>query len=442
MAELVTMIQLSPTMEEGRLVAWHRAVGDTIETGDLLAEVETDKANMDMESFHDGTILALLVEPGDTLRVGRTMAVIGEPGEDWKALVEGAEGAATPAPTPPASATPAPATQDPAPAPATPQAAPSTTPPAAETPASPVGRVLSSPLARKVAAEHGIDVASIPGSGPAGRIIRRDVDAALQARTEAPAPAAPQAMAPAHAAAPAPAPAELGAGRLEPLSPMRKAIARNLTAAWQAPAFMLTRDFDMEAALALRGQVNAALAASGPDAPRVSVNDLLLFALSRALADVPEMNSAWTPEGLWLYESVDIGVAVALEGGLITPVVRGAHRLSLARLATEVRSLVDRARDRKLKPDEYTGATFSVSNLGMFGIDHFTAVLNPPAAGILAVGAVRPTVVGREDGTMEVRRRMTVTLTCDHRAVDGVVGSRMLQKLAGYLEAPLHALVS
>jgi pyruvate dehydrogenase E2 component (dihydrolipoamide acetyltransferase) len=263
-------------------------------------------------------------------------------------------------------------------------------------------------------------------------VIKRDVEAAVAA----PARAATPALAPAR-----PAPAPTGAARTaplvraEPLSQMRKAIARNLSQAWSAPAFMLTREVAMEATLAARQQVNDALAARKSDT-KISVNDFVIAATARALRDVPEMNSAWADDALHLYESVDIGMAVAIDGGLITPVIRDADRKGLQAIAEESRSLAERARTKKLQPHEFTGATFSLSNLGMFGIDHFTAVLNPPAAGILAVGRTRSTPVVDAHGAIVAGQRMSVTLTCDHRAVDGAVGARFLQRFAAYLEAP------
>lgn len=435
MADIVEMIQLSPTMEEGRLVAWLKKEGDAVKTGDLLAEIETDKATMEMESYFDGTILKLLVPVGESAAVGRALAIIGKPGEDFSALLGG---------TPPAQKAA--------------EAAPAEAAPAAEQPATaerPDGRVLSSPVARRVAEEKGIDIRQVPGSGPAGRIIRRDVEtvaATGKPVSTAPAPAAqPAAPATPVASAPAVAPATGPAaappatsvasspdarGRVVPLSPMRKAIARNLAAAWQAPAFMLTRSIQMDAALALRAQINEGLAATGSDV-KVSVNDIIIKAVARALVDVPEMNSEYRADSILLYDSVDIGMAVAIDGGLITPIIRRAHEKPLSVIAREAKALAGRAREKKLQPDEFTGATFSISNLGMFGIEHFTAVLNPPAAGILAVGATTKQVVVLPDGTYGTQQRMNVTLTVDHRAADGAVGATFLQKLVAYLEHPL-----
>lgn len=419
MADFVQLIQLSPTMEEGLIVSWSKKPGDKVSTGDVLAEVETDKATMEMESYFDGTLLEIFVPAGATAKVGTALAVIGKPGESY---------------APPG----APATKTGAPA-----AAASAAPVAAATPAvgaqSAVsgGRVLSSPLARKVAQEAGVAIETLQGSGPAGRIIRRDVEAAAASPVLQPAVAAPVAALP----VPAPALRRPGTtrtspeGRVEPLSQMRKAISRNLTAAWTAPAFTLTREIAMEATLAARQQVNDGLAAQKIDT-KVSVNDFVVAAAARALRDVPEMNAAFVDETLHLYDSVDISIAVAIDGGLITPVVRDADAKGLRTLAEEAKSLAERARNKKLAPHEFTGATFSISNLGMFGIDHFTAVLAPPAAGILAVGRTRAVPVVDAKQNLAVGQRMNVTLTCDHRAVDGAVGARFLQRLAAYLESP------
>ncbi|MFT5993027.1 MAG: pyruvate dehydrogenase E2 component (dihydrolipoamide acetyltransferase), partial [Bradymonadia bacterium] len=289
------------------------------------------------------------------------------------------------------------------------------------------GRLLSSPLARKMAAEKGVDITTLMGSGPAGRIVSRDVENA-EAAVEA------VAQAPASAPAPLVTTSSLE-GELVRLSQMRKAIAKNLTAAWQAPAFMLTREIKMDAAMAFRKDLNAALAID--DAGKVSVNDLIIKACAKALIDVPEMNAAYQGDELLMYKSADIGVAVAIDGGLITPIVRNAEQKALTAIAAEFRELAGRARDKKLEPHEYSGSSFSLSNLGMFGIDHFTAVLNPPAAGIMAVGQTKKQPVVLDDGTLGVGLRMSVTLTCDHRTVDGAVGARFLQRVARYLETPL-----
>ena len=417
MADVIEMIQLSPTMEEGVLVEWMKNEGDAVEEGEVLAEVETDKATMEMESFYDGVLLKVLVPAGDAAPVGAPLAIIGEEGEDVSELIASlASGGAAPAAAPAEE----PAAADAAPAPAA--AAPAAAPAAA---AAPGGRVLSSPMARKIAADKGIDLSQVAGTGPAGRIVKRDVETFVPS-------AAP-------AAAAAPVVRSAVPGESIRLSPMRKAIAKNLSAAWQAPAFMLTRQVAMDAAMKFRKELNEALVAN--DQPKVSVNDVVLKACAKALIDVPEMNAAYQGDELLFYKSADIGVAVALEGGLITPIIRGAESKSLAAIGAESKALAARARDKKLEPHEYSGATFSVSNLGMFGVDHFTAVLNPPAAGILAVGATKKVPVVDDNGELAVGLRMNVTLTCDHRTVDGAVGARWLQRFALYMESPLLLLV-
>ena len=417
MADVIEMIQLSPTMEEGVLVEWMKNEGDAVEEGEVLAEVETDKATMEMESFYDGVLLKVLVPAGDAAPVGAPLAIIGEEGEDVSELIASlASGGAAPAAAP--AEEPAAAEAAPAPAAAAPAAAPAAT-------AAPGGRVLSSPMARKIAADKGIDLSQVAGTGPAGRIVKRDVETFVPS-------AAPTAAA-------APVVRSAVPGESIRLSPMRKAIAKNLSAAWQAPAFMLTRQVAMDAAMKFRKELNEALVAN--EQPKVSVNDVVLKACAKALIDVPEMNAAYQGDELLFYKSADIGVAVALEGGLITPIIRGAESKSLAAIGAESKALAARARDKKLEPHEYSGATFSVSNLGMFGVDHFTAVLNPPAAGILAVGATKKIPVVDDNGELAVGLRMNVTLTCDHRTVDGAVGARWLQRFALYMESPLLLLV-
>jgi pyruvate dehydrogenase E2 component (dihydrolipoamide acetyltransferase) len=453
MAEVIEMVQLSPTMEEGVLVAWLKKVGDAVETGELIAEVETDKATMEMESWFDGTLLAILVEAGQAAPVGTPLAIVGEPGEDIEALKKSlAEKASSksaagdtndgePEPSEPADEggsaadteeTPEADSGEPAggdasaeaPAPSAPSKSPRAARPAtqragANARRAPGERVLASPLARRIAEERGIDIANVPGSGPGGRVVRRDVEEFT--------------------------PAASGGGslfsrgaaqdRTEPLSQMRKAVARTTTAAWKAPAFMLTRQIAMDRLMATRAELNDALAEQDAGV-KLSVNDFIIRACALALMDVPAMNSAYEDGAITLFGSADVGMAVAIDGGLITPVIRDAQALSVVDIAQAARELAGKARDKKLKPEEYTGATFSVSNLGMFGIDHFTAVLNPPAAGILAVGATQKVPVVLEDGSLGVGQRMSVTLTCDHRAVDGAVGATFLQRFARYMEAP------
>jgi pyruvate dehydrogenase E2 component (dihydrolipoamide acetyltransferase) len=406
MAEIVRMLALSPTMEEGLLVRWTKAEGESIEEGEIIAEVETDKAAMEMESFFDGTVIKLLVQPGSGVRVGEAMAIIGEPGEDISGLLE--------------EPTSAPATEGPAPEAVAPAAAVAAPPaPIAQTPVT-TDRVFSSPVARKIAAEHGLDVASIAGSGPSGRVVKRDVEDAVAsgvARRSA-------------ALTPAPADARVS------LTPMRKAIARRMTESWTtAPLFALQMEIDMGPAMAMRKELNAALAASDTGM-KVSVNDMIIKACALALREVPTMNVGWGGDHIVQFGGVHIGVAVAIEGGLITPVVRDADRISLTAISTAVKDLATRARAKKLAPEEYSGSTFSISNLGMYGISRFQAIINPPEAGILAAGAVqkRPIV---QDGEVVPGTRMDVTLSVDHRSADGAIGAEFLQALKRLLERPL-----
>ena len=434
MADIIEMIQLSPTMEEGLLVEWLKNEGDTIEVGDLIAEVETDKASMEMESFYDGTLLKILVEAGASVRVGLPLAIIGEPGEDISELIaklsegggappkaaeekpEEASKAAAPQSAPAASEAPTPAPPSPA---VEDTSSPSLQP-------SDGNRVLASPLARRVASEHDLSLRDIAGSGPAGRVVKRDVEEALESGTSA------KAATPAARAAQTAAPAESVA-----LSPMRRAIARNTTEAWKIPAFMLTRSIRMDAALDFRKQLNQSLA-DREGGGKVSVNDVIVKAAALALRDVPAVNVAFEGEAIRQYAVSRIGIAVALDGGLITPVIEDAEGKGLRIIASEVADLATRARNKKLAPDEYSDASFSISNLGMLGVDHFTAVLNPPGAAILAVGRSKATLVPAENERgFETQTLMDVTLTCDHRALDGAVGAEWLQRFASYLESPL-----
>lgn len=421
MADVITMLALSPTMEEGTVAEWLKKEGDTVEEGEIIAEIETDKATMEMESFFEGTVLKVLVKAGDAIKVGQPMAVIGEEGEDADAALAELGGAST------SSAPTQDAPQD---APAA-QAAP--TPEAA--PASKAGgRIKASPVARRMAEDSGIELSSIDGSGPNGRIVKRDVEQAMKRP-------APQAAPVAQAASPAGVPAVIGQmpdanGTPQPMSQMRKTIAKRLTQVWNAtPHFYLNMTIDMAASMAFRKEINAQLKAAEFNA-KVSVNDLIIKACAIALKRFPAMNVAFAGNEIMQFADVHVGVAVAIEDGLITPTVRDANKKSLAQISTEVRDMATRARDKKLKPSEYGGSTFTVSNLGMFGIEHFCAIINPPEAGILACGAVEqvPVVV---DGELAVGTRMKITLSCDHRAVDGAVGAQFLQHVQRLLENPI-----
>lgn len=397
----VVMEALSPTMEEGRLVEWKKAEGDPVATGDVLAEVETDKAVMELVARADGVMLKQVVAAGATVPVAEVVGWIGEAGE----AIPGGE-AATPAASPPPAATPAAAPEAPAPVPAA-------APPAATAATDAGGRIKASPVARRIASERGIDLAAVAGSGPEGRIIKRDVES-LAAGTAA-------------------ADVMPSAGFTDvPLSQMRKTIAKRLVQSLgPIPTFYLTAEVDMERAADAR----EALIARDPEG-KFSFNDIIIRATAQALRLHPWVNAWWGDNAIRQWHDIHVGVAVAIEDGLITPVIRHADRKGLRAIATEVRDLAGRARAKKLQVEEYTGATFTVSNLGMFGIDDFTAIINPPEAGILAVGRIEPRAVV-VDGAVVVRRRMRITLSCDHRVIDGATGAAFLQTLVGMLENPL-----
>jgi len=418
MATKVFMEALSPTMEEGRLVKWLKDEGATVASGDTLAEVETDKAIMELVARGEGVLRKRMLDEGATAPVGTVIAVIATVDEDISELVSGA-GMAAGGPPPSGEAMPSPAEvrdRNAATVPSATQEAPSPAPaPPAET-----GRRRSSPLARRLAAERGVDLGSIGGSGPGGRIIKRDVEAA------------PVGATPAGATRP-PAPAATGEDfRDVALTQIRKTIARRLAESiGPVPTFYLTAEFDLERAAEMR----AAMAAMG-DQYKVSFNDIVLKAVATALTQHPECNAHWMGDRIRYFNRVHLGMAVAIEEGLITPVIFDADRKGLREIAAEARDLAGRARDRRLKPEEYTGSTFSVSNLGMFGIDQFTAIINPPEAGILAIGGIeqKPVVI---DGNVVVRRRLRVTMSCDHRVIDGATGARFLQTVRRLLEVPL-----
>ncbi len=430
MAKVLDMPKLSPTMEEGQISVWHKKVGDSIAVDDLLAEVETDKATMEYRSFDKGTLLAILKPAGSLVRLGEPVAVIGNPGEDISNVQTGGapapKAAPAPAPAPAPAAVAAPVAAAPAPVAAPP-------PPPAPTPAAEPGRVKASPYVRKQARERGLELAGVTGSGPGGRIVARDLDNLAK-------------PAPAHfpAAAPAPAvPGELLSPEVRPLSMMRKAIARRLVESKQTvPHFYLTIDIDAGALAALREQMNADLAASaekGTDPPKISVNDLLVKACAIALRRVPECNAQYSPDAILVHRRVDISVAVAVPDGLVTPVVRDADKKTVAAIAAEVRDLAGRARSKKLRPEEMANGTFSISNLGMYGIDEFSAVINPPEGAILAVGQVRNEPIVKGDQIVP-GKKMAMTLSCDHRVVDGAVGATFLKALRSLLEHPTQIL--
>jgi pyruvate dehydrogenase E2 component (dihydrolipoamide acetyltransferase) len=419
----ILMPALSPTMEEGTLAKWHVKAGDTVKAGDVIAEIETDKATMEVEAVDEGVIEALLVDAGtENVKVNAVIARLAGEGEAPAPAPKAAE--------PPTAAAPQAALATPAPVPA-----------AARAVKADGERVFASPLARRLAQAAGLDLKAIAGSGPHGRVIKADVDAA---RGKAPA-SAPAGQA---AALPAAAPRQVqsleqmgiapGSYDLIPLDGMRKTIARRMTDSFRdVPHFPLTIDVEIDALLAARVKINAMLEKDGV---KVSVNDLVIKAVAIALRRVPEANASYTPEGIAMHRHADIAMAVAIDGGLITPIIRAAETKGLAQIAVEAKDLAARARDKKLKPEEFQGGTFSISNMGMMGIKSFASIINEPQGCIMSVGAgeQRPVV---KDGQLAVATVMTVTLTCDHRVVDGAIGARFLQAFKPLIEDPLTMIV-
>jgi pyruvate dehydrogenase E2 component (dihydrolipoamide acetyltransferase) len=454
----VVMPKLSEQMESGKIIKWLKKEGERVQSGDILAEVETDKADVEMEAFGGGVLRKILVSAGNKAPVGSLIAVIADESEDINAVVASAGGGA-PAPaaqgaaapsgaTPamaerPAAVPPQPKSEDPAarkPAPSRGPEAPTTSPrvtevvaqqPAASTaPArtSDGGRVKASPLARKIAAQSGVDLKLIQGSGPGGRIVRRDVEAAQSA---------PAAAAAAPALRPVAQPSVTGPEFEDvALTPMRAAIAKRMPLSKApVPHFYVTSEVAMDRAWALREELNAL-----EGQPKISVNDLIIRACALTLLHHPGVNASFQGESIRVFHRVHMGIAVALEEGLITPVLRDAHAKSLAQIAVEARDLAERARQRKLRTQELSGATFSISNLGMFDVRDFSAIINPPEGAIVAVGAVRKVPVVTEEG-LGVGRRMALTISCDHRVMDGAMGARYLQDVKKLLEEPLRLLV-
>lgn len=466
MAQILGLPKLSPTMEEGVLVRWTKKEGDKVAPGDLIAEVETDKANMDFNVEDEGTLLKLLVKEGDTVKLGAPVAIIGKPGEDTSALeaqAKGGGGGSAPAPkqetkgpedsanAPAAKKAPVASEQKPA-AQASPPKQQQETKKTAAAPApsgNGAGKLLASPLAKTLAIELGIDLRTLQGSGPGGRIVERDVRAAAEGGGAAPKQAA-RAEVPAEETEADEAPASKetaiavrharqmvpdAEGDYEdiPASNMRKRIAARLTEAKRdVPHFYLMRKLDAAPLLAFRGRLNDLLGDRG----KVSVNDLIIKAVALALRRVPECNASWEGEAIRRYHRVHVGVAVAIEDGLVTPVIRDADQKGIGAIAAEVKDLADRAKTKKLKGPEITGSTFTVSNLGMMGIERFTAILNPPEAGILAIGTTVDEPVVGKDGAIVAGKRMTVTMSCDHRVIDGALGARWLQAFAELFEKP------
>lgn len=414
MATKVLMEALSPTMEEGRLVEWKKREGDAVAVGEVLAEVETDKAVMDLQARAAGLLLKQAIPPGTTVPVGQVVGVIGAAGEDVSGMLDGSAarrvgGSATPPPPPP----------PPRPSPR-PMAAAELT------------RIKASPLARKIAADRGLELSSLQGSGPEGRIVVRDLEAGSAESSRRAAPALALGAGP-----------DARTGFTDvPLTQIRKSIAKRLAQSiGPIPTFYLTTEVDMERVSEAREALNEAAgrlggSAAGASPPKVSFNDIVIKATALALRQHPACNAWWQDERIRYWHEVHISVAVAVEDGLITPVVWHADLKSLREIAVEVKDLAGRARERRLQPQEYSGGTFSISNLGMFEIDEFTAVINPPEAGILAIGSVVPKPVAEGDRVV-VRRRMRVTMSCDHRVIDGATGAAFLRTLKGMLENPL-----
>ncbi|KQY40101.1 pyruvate dehydrogenase complex dihydrolipoamide acetyltransferase [Rhizobium sp. Root483D2] len=449
----ITMPALSPTMEEGNLAKWLVKEGDKVSSGDVLCEIETDKATMEVESVDEGTVAKLVVAAGtEGVKVNALIAILAADGEDVAAAASG--GGAAPAAKPEAGKAEA-AKTDAQPAkseaatPAT--AAPAPAAAQASAPAASGTRTFSSPLARRLAKDAGIDISAVSGTGPHGRVIKKDVETAVAGGGAKAAPAA--AAAPTTAAAPAPLAkgasdeavlknfAE-GSYELVPHDGMRKVIAKRLQESKQTiPHFYVSVDCELDALLALRAQLNsAAPERDGKPAYKLSVNDMVIKALALALRDVPDANVSWTETNMVKHKHADVGVAVSIPGGLITPIVRSAELKSLSAISNEMKDLGARAKSRKLKPEEFQGGTTAVSNMGMMGVKNFAAVVNPPHATILAIGAGEERVVVKK-GQMVIANVMTVTLSTDHRAVDGALGAELLGAFKRYIESPMGMLV-
>jgi pyruvate dehydrogenase E2 component (dihydrolipoamide acetyltransferase) len=452
----ILMPALSPTMEKGNLAKWLKKEGDTVKSGDVIAEIETDKATMEVEAVDEGTLAKIVVPEGTAdVPVNQVIAVLAGEGEDVKSAASGAaKSVAAPAPAPKAatpSAPPALAKEVPKPAPGaapTPAAAPKAPAPAQQMPSG-GNRVFASPLARRLAKEAGIDTGRIEGSGPHGRVIARDVEAAKSGKGMKPAaspgtaPTAAPSIAPSMSDQQVRALFEEGSYEVVPHDGMRRTIAQRLTLSTQTiPHFYLTIDCDIGRLLAAREEINNSAPTNKDGKPiyKLSVNDFVLKALALALQRVPDANVSWTEGAMLKHKHSDIGVAVALPGGLITPIVRNCETKSLSTISNEMKDLVARARARKLKPNEYQGGTSAVSNLGMYGIKDFTAVINPPHATILAVGTGEERAVVR-NGKIEAAYVMSVTLSCDHRAVDGALGAELIGAFKTLIENPVMMVV-
>jgi len=437
MAEVIQMPRMSDTMEEGLLVAWHKKVGDSIEPGDLLAEVETDKATMELESYQEGTILYIGVEEGTSVAVEGVLAIIGEAGEDFKPLLAEVEAKQAAKAEPAIAAKDEPAALAPAPKPAqAPQPVEAQTSSVsvatatiAKVPSTSNGRIKISPLAKKLATEHNINISALAGTGEEGRIVKRDIESYLAN----PQPAVANATMPANITLPTIVAEE----QFEEvaLTPMRKTIARRLSESkFKAPHFYLTIDITMDSVIAARKTMNDA------SPVKISFNDLVIKAAAMALRQHPYVNASWLDDRIRLNKHIHIGMAVAVEEGLLVPVIRFADNKGLAHIASETKTLGGKAKNKQLSLEEMQGNTFSISNLGMMGIEEFTAIINPPDACIMAVGTIRQVPV-MNDGNWEVANKMKVTLSCDHRVVDGATGAKFLQSFKANLENPANMLI-
>jgi pyruvate dehydrogenase E2 component (dihydrolipoamide acetyltransferase) len=445
----ILMPALSPTMEKGNLAKWLKKEGDKVKSGDVIAEIETDKATMEVEAVDEGTIAKIIVPEGtQDVPVNDVIAVLAGDGEDVKAAGASAGAAkpsAAPAPAlkPAAAAAPAP-TAAPAPRPASPAPAAAAASPAPQ--ANGHGRIFSSPLARRLAKEAGIELGRITGSGPHGRVIARDVEDAKSGKglkTPATAPGAAPALAPSMSDKQILALFEPGSYEIVPHDGMRRTIAQRLTASIQnVPHFYLTIDCDIGKLVAAREEVNAAAPKDKEKKPlyKISVNDFVIKAMAVALQKIPNCNVSWSEGGMIKHKHSDVGVAVAMPGGLITPIIRKAETKTLSTISNEMKDFAARARARKLKPEEYQGGTTAVSNLGMYGIKDFTAVINPPHATILAVGTSEERAVVR-NGKIEIAQIMSVTLSCDHRAIDGALGAELIGAFRQLIENPVMMMV-
>lgn len=403
MAVAIKLPKMSDTMEEGVIVSWQVKVGDEVKSGDILAEVETDKATMDLDNYEKGIVLHLNAKEGETIAVNSVIAIVGKKGEDFADLL-------TAAPEAPKEEAPAEETEE------QPSNTPAASAPVTDATPSTTGRILASPLAKKMASDKGLDIGQIPGSGEGGRIVKRDVENFT-----------PTATSVAHSG--------VESSTTTPISQMRKTIARRLSESkFTAPHFYLTMEIRMDKAIAARKEMNAY------SEVKISMNDVIVKAAAVALQRHPKVNSSWLGDAIRTNNHIHVGVAMAVEDGLLVPVVKFADSKTLSQISTEVKAYSAKAKDKKLQPADWEGNTFTISNLGMFGIEEFTAIINPPDACIMAVGAAKETVVV-ENGEMKVGSVMKVTLSCDHRVVDGVVGSEFLLTFKELMENPVKLLV-